>query len=330
MTEAEKKEILFKIKKIQESKDYNSVQVDWLPPAHSDEYYFVSYSHKDYKEVFRAIFELQNFGHIPIHIWYDSALRAGKDWEIEARAHIYDYKCKGVIFFVSENSVLSDSIHKEIEFVKNSGKPYLSINFPVTTIQSYVGEYLSAEELLKLLKQDISENDPKLKVLCETFNKKITYLRLTNDTDSEHENNIKYNVKHIIDDLIRQPLLDIHDGFVTRINDPNVISIQDGDFISESGEKSDNICNCAFANCKSLESVELPASIRYIDDFAFYGCDKLKSVYIPGSMLSIGDSAFRGCENLSNITILGCVYSLGKDVFSYCNIKEATVAASSL
>ena len=99
MTNSKELTIEEKIEKIEQTESYSAMLWNWFPPAHSNEYYFVSYSHKDYKKVFRDIYALQSQG---INIWYDRELRAGKDWEIEARTHIYDFKCKGVIFYNSQ------------------------------------------------------------------------------------------------------------------------------------------------------------------------------------------------------------------------------------
>lgn len=123
-----------KIAEIKNTDTYLDVKNAWFPPYYEKEYYFVSYSHKDYKLVYESLHRLQS-GKKRLNLWYDHNLAPGRDWEIEARRYIYDFNCKGVIFFLSENAVLSRSIHKEIEFVKNSGKSYLPINLPCEKIE---------------------------------------------------------------------------------------------------------------------------------------------------------------------------------------------------
>ena len=95
---------------------------------------------------------MQN-GEKRLSLWYDHNLTPGRDWEIEARRYIYDFNCKGVIFFLSENAVLSQSIHKEIEFVKNSGKSYLSINLPCEKIEGAFRRIFTAKEVYNYLKE---------------------------------------------------------------------------------------------------------------------------------------------------------------------------------
>ena len=141
-----------KIEFIETSKNFNQMLLEWFPPTASDEYYFVSYSHKDYQAVFKDLFKLIEYGgKEPFAVWYDKDLSVGKNWEIEAENHIYDYKCKGVIFYISENTVDSDAIHKEINFVRKTGKSYLTINLPIKNDENI--NYLPASEILKYLKE---------------------------------------------------------------------------------------------------------------------------------------------------------------------------------
>jgi hypothetical protein len=67
-----------KIKKIEQTTTLNEVSLECLPPVQTEKYYFVSYSHKDYKKVFKEILLLQSKG---ISLWYDRGMRPGKDWK---------------------------------------------------------------------------------------------------------------------------------------------------------------------------------------------------------------------------------------------------------
>ncbi|MBO5369776.1 MAG: leucine-rich repeat domain-containing protein, partial [Clostridia bacterium] len=62
--------------------------------------------------------------------------------------------------------------------------------------------------------------------------------------------------------------------------------------------------NFAFANCSSLETVEIQendAGVSEISMGLFMDCTSLKTVYIPGYVMIIGDDAFGGCESLADI-----------------------------
>lgn len=65
-----------------------------------------------------------------------------------------------------------------------------------------------------------------------------------------------------------------------------------------------------FADCSSLNSVELPNTVIEIGDFAFKGCASLRTLTIPENCLSIGVSSFEGCVSLDRIVVPSeCVVS---------------------
>ena len=74
-----------KIKRIEQTESLNEVSLECLPPVQTDKYYFVSYSHKDYKLVYKDIFYLQQNG---FSIWYDRGMEAGKNWKETAEKYI--------------------------------------------------------------------------------------------------------------------------------------------------------------------------------------------------------------------------------------------------
>ena len=57
-------------------------------------------------------------------------------------------------------------------------------------------------------------------------------------------------------------------------------------------ESVKSIEECAFADCTSLTSVTIPNSVTSLRDCAFYKCNSLTSVTIPKSVTSIGECAF--------------------------------------
>ena len=91
------------------------------------------------------------------------------------------------------------------------------------------------------------------------------------------------------------------------------------------------IGSSAFEGCKSLLSVEIPASVTSIEDGrygsgAFSGCANLTSVTIGDGMTSIGDYAFRNCTNLASVTIPDGVKTIGEDAFHNCtNLASVTI-----
>lgn len=68
-----------------------------------------------------------------------------------------------------------------------------------------------------------------------------------------------------------------------------------------------------FANCTSLEKVNVPQNIIGLPSDFFYGCKALKAITIPASIESIGSDVFSGCTSLKD------VYFESKDCDLYYN-----------
>lgn len=97
-----------------------------------EEYIFVSYSHADSDEIMEEILKLQNHNH---KVWYDDGIE-GK-W----RKDIAE-KIKGAsvfITFISQNSVKSDYVIKEIEFAIKNNKSIVPVYLNETTLPDELG-----------------------------------------------------------------------------------------------------------------------------------------------------------------------------------------------
>ena len=60
-----------------ETNELSMIPSSYLPDVHSKDYYFVSYSHLDYKNVYPDIFNLQDEG---LNIWYDRGIPGIPGW----------------------------------------------------------------------------------------------------------------------------------------------------------------------------------------------------------------------------------------------------------
>ena len=114
-------------------REVHTRHLEWLRehlPAYrekSGNYVFISYSHKDYKDVFHDLaFFLYN-SETRLRFWYDEGLPAGTDWASAAKEKLLDPRCVGVIFYLSEPFLRSSSVMQEIELLKASGKPYVTV-----------------------------------------------------------------------------------------------------------------------------------------------------------------------------------------------------------
>ena len=83
--------------------------------------------------------------------------------------------------------------------------------------------------------------------------------------------------------------------------------------------KVTSIGYCAFDQCFSLTSIELPNTIISIDHYAFCDCHGLSSIEIPNTVTSLGMEAFERCSSLTSIRIPFSVTSINDDVFSGCD-----------
>lgn len=74
-----------------------------------------------------------------------------------------------------------------------------------------------------------------------------------------------------------------------------------------------------FQDNDSIESVELPKTIRFIERNAFYSCTSLKSVSLNEGVLYIAQDAFNNCASLTGeIEIPETVLWVGKAAFENC------------
>ena len=87
-----------KIRIIENTNSFAEVPMEVLPPSHRESYYFVSYSHKDYKMVLADILRLEELG---VNIWYDNEMHIGENWQEIAQLYISKFQCAGVIFYLT-------------------------------------------------------------------------------------------------------------------------------------------------------------------------------------------------------------------------------------
>lgn len=89
---------------------------------------------------------------------------------------------------------------------------------------------------------------------------------------------------------------------------------------------ADEIPRTAFFG-KKLTSVSLPAGLKTIGFAAFAGCDQLQSVTLPASVTFIDDYAFSGSA-LTTVDLPASILGMGKGVFSRCEaLQSASVNA---
>lgn len=332
-------------KAIDDTDDLGDLPARYWPVSHTEEYLFISYSHRDYKEVFKDLTILQREG---VNIWYDRSLVPGRDWEVEAEQSISNYHCIGVIFYVSMNSLSSSSIEHEFEYVKKRGKPFFSINLPVD------GEYMSVRSMYDRL-DDRFKNDRKKELINELFNDRVIFFPLNMDSSVK---------KAKIDELFSLPPLfnyslspkrfnsndpdyrpdylpvgkysfEIKDGYASLVSVNNIDLIHAHDIPEVVNLDGDNyflakIDNCAFANCHKLEDIRLPDTIQLIKSSAFQNCRSLEQVHMPESCIFLGSSTFAGCLSLRSVHLSDKLQTIRDWAFAGCLSMEKIFIPSSV
>ena len=158
-----------------------------------ERYIFISYSHKDYKQVYADLAQLYD---TDIPFWYDEGLPAGKSWDDVVQERITDSNCAGVIFYLSENLFLSRSIQTEIGIAcPNNDKTSSQMrNYFCVNLTDRTPFDISRETILQM---SFAESQDKmeaqlawLSTLTHAFSDRITYL--------------SYDKENHIDELIEQ------------------------------------------------------------------------------------------------------------------------------
>lgn len=79
----------------------------------------------------------------------------------------------------------------------------------------------------------------------------------------------------------------------------------------------------AFSGCKSIIStIELPSTLKKINEGAFFYCQSITKVVIPNTIKSINESAFGGCKSLKEINIPEGITTIASSTFSGCSALE--------
>ena len=81
----------------------------------------------------------------------------------------------------------------------------------------------------------------------------------------------------------------------------------------------------AFKNNKTIKTVVIPDTVKYIDDESFYGFTALESVMFGNGVEEIGDYAFENCTSLSKVYIPVSVKKIGAEAFGYTFGSQLTL-----
>lgn len=287
-----------KIRIIEETESFADVPSEVLPTSYKESYYFISYSHKDYKMVLSDILRLEALG---VNVWYDKEMHIGENWREIAQLYISKFQCAGVIFYLTENSISSPACNQEVEYVLTHDKNFLSIN------KALSGRPVeSGEAMLRAMKErGLPVSDALLASFHKAFGNEILYL--------DAEASIEKKAEQILS-IPREDLLQIEKKSGTYLNDYRSIAVatacKDNTVISLDLSK----IYSAYSNGEALN-----APIEALGDCLFTNAVKLQSVKVSDKLLEIGESAFRNCISLTDIDLSRTHgLSIGKSAFKNC------------
>ncbi len=306
-------------KEIIKNNELESIPVFYLPNPVSKEYYFISYSHKNYKEVYLDLFELESVG---FPFWYDRGIPAGNNWKDVAIKYLEPFDCKGVVFYISEEALVSDAINEEIKFTLENEKPFIVI---------YLGNDKSLIDLIERLFKEKKINEDRYNFYLETFPEEVIYLKYQEPAATKKEK--------IINNLPRQKLLsllkdeegnyysnitsfDVEDEVVENDEEVQYIKINavdlsiDGsnDFYVKEIKESDYIdvlsllCNEYYIDYDTEAKIKFSKNMKvnnvdlkcFIDKFAFANLHYLEKVILPYSV-EIEECAFGRAKRLKEV-----------------------------
>ena len=110
----------------------------------TQDYVFVSYSHKDDILPILQAFEQRRY-----NLVYDEAMSYGEEWDLKARRYIQNPKCKGVLSLLSRYSLYSKPVLKETEYAERFKKNRFAIlleNQPLSATYAQLSPTLNEDQ----------------------------------------------------------------------------------------------------------------------------------------------------------------------------------------
>ena len=105
----------------------------------------------------------------------------------------------------------------------------------------------------------------------------------------------------------------------TYQNCTNLKDVKLSDNLKRIGAENDHYSGSSFEGCQNLASIDIPASVSWINSFSFKNCVNLKTVTFHEGLQVIGGKSFQGCSSLVSVSIPKSVTSIGDESFEYCS-----------
>ena len=314
-----------KLSIIDNSNSMQELNKEVLPKVHKENYYFVSYSHKDYKKVMKDILLLEDEG---INIWYDSDMHIGENWEDIAEMYISKFQCKGIIFYLSENSILSKACNKEIEYVLENNKQFFSINIPLSNNNINIDNMSGLEMLLRLKEEGKVIDNGLIKNFEKVFSPNHLYLSYNDSIKRKKEQIEKLVGEDVFEFELDNTNMFQEDQTVKlsfcKDNSLVKLNLKSKYIFNKKNASLSKIGECVFANLIKLKEVTLPKTVDTLESRVFSNCIKLSKINLDNVSELIDDHAFSNCKGLKINNI--CAKVIGKHAFRNCeSIANLTI-----
>ena len=114
-----------------------------IPYEGSENYIFISYAHKNSKEVLEIMRRMTAAGY---RIWYDDGIAPGSEWPEYIADHLN--RASVVLAFVSPESIASSNCRREVTYALSKQKPFLGVILTPTKMSPGMEMQLSAQQCI--------------------------------------------------------------------------------------------------------------------------------------------------------------------------------------
>lgn len=296
-----------------------------------DSYVVISYSRKDFVEVYLFLAYLYQEGY---RFWYDNGMQGDDKWLNEFKAMYENPNCLGTITFYSDNYI-SNSTKEELSVIYGqNGFEKRNAMISLVALRNMDPDKVLKNAILadRISIENAAAIKPMLSELIATEKEKTIY-RYAGYEDipplAEKLDRI-FSIRNCIypakDFLISDGVLFKYLGKSRQVVVPsNVRRIGEEAFCGCATlervilpEGLSEISTAAFADCPALTDINIPEDILFVGNFAFSGCTALTSITLPECTEEINDYTFLGCTSLTNIDLPRHITEICDGAFSGC------------
>lgn len=123
-----------------------------VPYTGAEPYIFISYSHRDSKEVWKIIARLQADGY---RVWYDEGIDPGSEWDDNIATHIENCGC--LMAFISNNYLNSENCRDELNYARDLGVGRLLVYIEDVALQGGMAMRMNRLQALYYCRYQIKE-----------------------------------------------------------------------------------------------------------------------------------------------------------------------------